>query len=159
MNWLTPQRLIPPASTAPTPCSPHADWLLPDTEPETPAMYRKTIDHLAGYATAKRDAVASMPVRFFIDSMMASAYVGLAIILVNWLGAAPAYRHLIMGASFGVGLGLLFFAGGELFTGRTMYIPHGLFTVPQRPGGSEAIAAIEGVKRLFIGPSGHPSRG
>ena len=36
--------------------------------------------------------------------MMAGAYVGLAIILIYSLcaDAIPAYRHLIMGASFGV---------------------------------------------------------
>jgi hypothetical protein len=91
-------------------------------------MYGETIDHFAHYATAKRDAVATTPVRFFVASMMAGAYIGLAIIRIYSLGAdaAPAYRHLIMGASFGVGLTLVVFAGGELFTGQTMYMTHGL---------------------------------
>jgi nitrite transporter NirC len=91
-------------------------------------MYRETVDHFAHYAVAKRDAAGTTPLRFFVASMMAGAYVGLAIILIYSLGAdaAPAYRHLIMGASFGVGLTLVVFAGGELFTGQTMYMTHGL---------------------------------
>src|SRR3954452_20554206 len=91
-------------------------------------MYRETVDHFAHYAVAKRDAAGSTPFRFFVASMMAGAYVGLAIILISSLGAdaAPAYRHLIMGASFRVGLTLVVFAGGELFTGQTMYMTHGL---------------------------------
>lgn len=91
-------------------------------------MYLKTVDHFARYAVDKRDAVARTPLRFFVASMMAGAYVGLAIILIYSLGAdlPPAFRHLVMGASFGVGLTLVVFAGGELFTGQTMYMTHGL---------------------------------
>jgi nitrite transporter len=91
-------------------------------------MYLETVDHFAHDAAARRDAVATTPLRFFAASMMAGAYVGLAIILIYSLGAdlPPAFRHLVMGASFGVGLTLVVFAGGELFTGQTMYMTHGL---------------------------------
>jgi nitrite transporter len=91
-------------------------------------VYLETVDHFAHYATARRDAVATAPVRFFVASMMAGAYVGLAIILIYSLGTdlPPAFRHLAMGASFGVGLTIVVFAGGELFTGQTMYMTHGL---------------------------------
>ena len=91
-------------------------------------MYLETIDHFAHYAQQKREAAENSPIRFFVASMMAGAYIGLAIILIYTLGAeaAPQYRHLVMGASFGVGLTLVVFAGGELFTGQTMYMSHGL---------------------------------
>jgi nitrite transporter len=91
-------------------------------------MYSESVDHFARSAVKKCEATVNSPLRFFVASMMAGAYVGLAIILIYTLGteAAPEYRHLIMGASFGVGLTLIVFAGGELFTGQTMYMSHGL---------------------------------
>jgi nitrite transporter NirC len=60
--------------------------------------------------------------------MMAGAYVGLGIILIFSIGsdADPAYRGLIMGASFGIALTLVIFAGSELFTGHTMVMSLGL---------------------------------
>src|ERR1700709_1578383 len=104
-------------------------------------MYRETVDHFACYAMAKRDAVAATPMRFSVASMMAGAYVGLAIILIYSLGndLPPAFRHLVMGASFGVGLTLVVFAGGELFTGQTMYMTHGLL---QRRTGVADLARV-----------------
>jgi nitrite transporter NirC len=52
--------------------------------------------------------------------MMAGAYVGLGIILIFCVGsdAEPAYRALIMGASFGIALTLVVFAGSDLFIGN-----------------------------------------
>ena len=104
-------------------------------------MYLETVDHFARGAAAKREAVKSRPIRFFVASMMAGAYVGLAIILIYSLGndLPPAFRHLVMGASFGVGLTLVVFAGGELFTGQTMYMTHGLL---QRRTGVTDLARV-----------------
>jgi nitrite transporter len=64
---------------------------------------------------------------FTISSMMAGAYVGLGIILIFCVGNAvdPSIRPIVMGASFGIALTLVIFAGSDLFTGHTMFMTHG----------------------------------
>ncbi len=90
-------------------------------------MYTDTIDHFANIATNKVEALKQNPLGFFIGSMMAGAYVGFGIILIFVLGTAadPAYQKLVMGTTFGIALTLVVFAGSELFTGHTMYMPIG----------------------------------
>ncbi len=90
-------------------------------------MYMDTIDHFANLAATKVAALKRNPLGFFIGSMMAGAYVGFGIILIFIVGSAadPAYQKLIMGASFGIALTLVVFAGAELFTGHNMYMPLG----------------------------------
>ena len=90
-------------------------------------MYMDTIDHFAKVAAMKVAAMKQNPPGFFIGSMMAGAYVGFGIILIFIVGSAadPSYQKLIMGASFGIALTLVVFAGSELFTGHTMYMPLG----------------------------------
>ncbi len=90
-------------------------------------MYTDTIDHFANVAATKVALLKRNPLGFFIGSMMAGAYVGFGIILIFVVGSAadPAYQKLIMGASFGIALTLVVFAGSELFTGHTMYMPLG----------------------------------
>ncbi|MBI2850440.1 MAG: formate/nitrite transporter family protein [Chloroflexi bacterium] len=87
-------------------------------------MYQDTIDSLAQTASKKLAVLRQNPLGFFVGSMMAGAYVGFGIILIFILGtdAEPAWRKLIMGASFGIALTLVVFAGSELFTGHTMYM-------------------------------------
>ncbi|MCR4303847.1 MAG: nitrite transporter NirC [Gallionella sp.] len=90
-------------------------------------MYLDTIQKFAAAAEARAVAVrASMP-SFFVAAMMAGAYVGLGIILIFSVGAKvdPAWQKLIMGASFGIALTLVVFAGSELFTGHTMIMSFG----------------------------------
>jgi nitrite transporter len=91
-------------------------------------MYLETVDHFAAVAVQKRAFLARTPLGFWLSSMMAGAYVGLGIILIFSIGADvdPAYRALIMGTSFGVALTLVIFAGSDLFTGHTMFMPLGL---------------------------------
>ncbi|SVB36785.1 uncharacterized protein METZ01_LOCUS189639, partial [marine metagenome] len=74
-------------------------------------------------------ALKRNPGGFFVGSMMAGAYVGFGIILIFVLGSAadPQSKKLIMGASFGIALTLVVFAGAELFTGHNMYMPLALF--------------------------------
>ena len=90
-------------------------------------MYADTIDHFANLAATKVEALKRNPLGFFIGSMMAGVYVGFGIILIFIVGSAadPAYQKLVMGASFGIALTLVVFAGAELFTGHTMYMPLG----------------------------------
>ncbi len=90
-------------------------------------MFGDTIDYFAEMASAKVAALKRNPFGFFIGSMMAGAYVGFGIVLIFVVGSAadPAYQKLVMGASFGIALTLVVFAGSELFTGHTMYMPLG----------------------------------
>ena len=67
------------------------------------------------------------PFGYLLASILAGIYVGLGIILIFSIGAPfakldhPALK-LIMGASFGIALTLVVFAGSELFTGNVMYL-------------------------------------
>jgi len=99
-------------------------------------MYLDTVDNFAAVARQKADFLKRSPLGFWISSMMAGAYVGLGIILIFSVGsdADPAYRALIMGASFGIALTLVIFAGSDLFTGHTMFMPMGLFRGRVRAG-------------------------
>ena len=88
-------------------------------------MYEESIDHFADFAQGKVSALKHNPVGFFVGAMMAGAYVGFGIILIFILGgdAEPQSKKLIMGATFGIALMLVVFAGSELFTGHNMYMP------------------------------------
>jgi nitrite transporter NirC len=91
-------------------------------------MYDKTIDQFAALAATKARAMWRDPLGFLIGSAMAGAYVGIGIILIFSVGqnVDPSIRSLVMGASFGIALTLVVFAGSELFTGHTMFMTLGL---------------------------------
>ncbi len=90
-------------------------------------MYLETVDNFADVAAKKSSYLKRSPGAFWVSAMMAGAYVGLGILLIFSIGsdADPAYRGLIMGASFGIALILVIFAGSELFTGHTMFMTIG----------------------------------
>lgn len=90
-------------------------------------MFADTIEHFAKMACVKVAALKQNPLGFFVGSMMAGAYVGFGIILIFIVGSTtePAYQKLVMGTSFGIALTLVVFAGSELFTGHTLYMPIG----------------------------------
>lgn len=90
-------------------------------------MYEDTIDHLANVAASRAKELKQNPLGFFIGSMMAGAHIGFGIILIFILGGAvdPSIQKLVMGTAFGIALTLVVFAGSELFTGHTMYMPLG----------------------------------
>jgi nitrite transporter len=92
-------------------------------------MYIETVDLFAETARKKSDFLKRAPIGFLISAMMAGAYIGLGIILIFSVGsdADPAYRAMIMGGSFGIALTLVVFAGADLFTGHTMFMPLGVF--------------------------------
>ena len=85
-------------------------------------MYHETIRGFVAAGDRKLAQVREAPQRFFIASMLAGAYIGVAILLIFTLGAqAPAeFRKLVMGGAFGLALILVVIAGAELFTGHTM---------------------------------------
>lgn len=70
------------------------------------------------------------PSRYFILSMLAGIYVGFGIVLIFSIGAPLSDAHsaglkALMGASFGIALTLVIFAGSELFTGNNMVMTIG----------------------------------
>ncbi|ORM67815.1 nitrite transporter NirC [Pantoea rwandensis] len=87
-------------------------------------MFTDTLNSCANNAARIVRTAQQSPLAFWISSAMAGAYVGLAIILIFTLGnlADPAWRPLIMGATFGIALTLVIIAGSELFTGHTMFL-------------------------------------
>lgn len=91
-------------------------------------MYEETLNHFALVARKKVDLLQHSPSAFYVGAMMAGAYVGLGIILIFSVAATidPAWQKLVMGASFGIALTLVVFAGAELFTGHTLYMILGL---------------------------------
>ncbi len=90
-------------------------------------MFLETVDQFATVAAAKAAFQRRSPLGFWISSMMAGAYVGLGIILIFCVGANvdPSIRPIVMGASFGIALTLVIFAGSDLFTGHTMFMTFG----------------------------------
>ncbi len=90
-------------------------------------MFLDTVDQFAKTAVAKSAFLRRSPLGFTISAMMAGAYVGLGIILIFCVGNAvdPSIRPIVMGASFGIALTLVIFAGSDLFTGHTMFMTHG----------------------------------
>ncbi|MFY0681645.1 MAG: formate/nitrite transporter family protein [Thalassovita sp.] len=92
--------------------------------------YADTVIGFAELAQKKSASLRSDPVAFVILALKAGAFVGAGILLIFSVGQgveAPV-RPIVMGASFGIALTLVVFAGGELFTGHTMYMTHGLLT-------------------------------
>src|SRR5881394_1149618 len=90
-------------------------------------MFMETVDQFAKTAVAKSEFLQHSPLGFTISSMMAGAYVGLGIILIFCVGANvdPGIRPIVMGASFGIALTLVIFAGSDLFTSHTMFMTFG----------------------------------
>jgi nitrite transporter NirC len=87
-----------------------------------------TCNNFADLAVKKVAAAKGRPFGFFIASMLAGAYVGIALILA-WTcsaGLPPGVRPLVNGSVFGIGLVLVVFAGAEMFTGHVMYMTFGL---------------------------------
>ena len=91
---------------------------------------KTTVDALAGAARSKATLAARDPLRYLVLSALAGAYVGFGIILIFTIGAplaaagAPGTKAL-MGASFGIALSLVVFAGSELFTGNNLVMTLG----------------------------------
>lgn len=90
----------------------------------------ETVAYFAHSAQTRYAMLRGDPLAFAISAMKAGAYVGLGIILIFSVGqeAAPSFRALVMGASFGIALTLVVFAGSDLFTGHAMYGAHAFLT-------------------------------
>ncbi|WP_291729744.1 ATP-binding protein [Leisingera sp. F5] len=92
--------------------------------------YAETVLGFAKVARNKSASLRGDPLAFLILALKAGAFVGAGILLIFSVGQGVegAIRPLVMGASFGIALTLVVFAGAELFTGHTMYMNHGLLT-------------------------------
>lgn len=90
----------------------------------------ESVSAFGDISVSKSAALSNNPLGFWIASMMAGTYVGMGILLIFSVGQTvdPSVRNLVMGASFGIALTLVVFAGSELFTGHTMYMTMGRLT-------------------------------
>ncbi len=93
-------------------------------------MIKTTVGVMEGLSVVKAEALGKSISRYFLLSMLAGIYVGLGIILIFSVGgplhaAGVPVLKLVMGASFGVALTLVIFAGSELFTGNNMIMTIG----------------------------------
>jgi len=99
----------------------------------------ETIAGIAAAARAKANLLRHGPRQYLILSALAGAYVGLGIVLIFAIGAplqaaGSGATKAVMGASFGVALTLVIFAGSELFTGNNLVMTVGALSRTVAPG-------------------------
>jgi nitrite transporter NirC len=90
-------------------------------------MFGEEINKIAETAENKIRYMQSFPAGYLVLSALAGIYVGFGIILIFSIGGpihagAGPFLKLMMGASFGIALSLVIFAGSELFTGSNMIL-------------------------------------
>jgi nitrite transporter NirC len=88
-------------------------------------MYSVDVERMVEMAKKKVKYLALNPMGYLLLSAMAGIYLGFGICLIFSVGApfwadGSAGLKLVMGASFGIALTLVIFAGSELFTGNNM---------------------------------------
>lgn len=89
-------------------------------------MYKESIETVIQNTLKRKELLDQSLFRYLVSAGMAGAYVGLGIVLIFSIGA-PLFAikspltSIAMGASFGIALTLVIFAGAELFTGNNMY--------------------------------------
>jgi nitrite transporter len=88
-------------------------------------LYTDTIEALVDAGTHKVSAIRQNLLGFLVGAAMAGAYVGFGDILMFSVTAHTdaAWIRLLSGAVFSAALTIVIFAGSELFTGTTMYMP------------------------------------
>lgn len=93
-------------------------------------MVTETVKLFAAASVKKLESLNDSISRYFVLSMLAGIYVGFGIILIFSIGGplsgiGDVGLKALMGASFGVALTLVIFAGSELFTGNNMVMAIG----------------------------------
>ncbi len=89
-------------------------------------MFKSEMQKIADASEKKIEYMKKSPLGYLILSALAGIYLGFGITLIFSIGGpiadagGGAYLKLIMGASFGIALSLVIFAGSELFTGNNM---------------------------------------
>lgn len=94
-------------------------------------MYENDLMAVGAASRSKVDLYEKNKVGYLISSMFAGLFVGLGIMLIFSIGGlltsgGSAGTKVVMGASFGVALSLVIFAGAELFTGNNFVMAIGL---------------------------------
>jgi len=107
----------------------------------------ETIVKLAAAARAKAALLRHGPWQYLVLSALAGAYVGLGIVLIFAIGAplqagGSGAVKAVMGASFGVALTLVIFAGSELFTGNNLVMTVGALSRTVTPGALARVWAV-----------------
>ncbi|MGB9678746.1 MAG: formate/nitrite transporter family protein [Thermoanaerobacteraceae bacterium] len=93
-------------------------------------MYKDSINQISETALKKVSFAKSNLLGYIISSMLAGIFVGIGIILTFSIAAPFSKENLpviksLMGASFGVALTIVIFAGSELFTGNNLVMTIG----------------------------------
>jgi nitrite transporter NirC len=105
-------------------------------------MFDTTIAQLADSGVQRAHQARTRPLSFLIGSAMAGAYVGFGAILMFTVGAHadPAWARIVMGSVFALGLTLITFAGGHLFTGYAMLMA--LAWLRRKASGAEVLGTL-----------------
>ena len=116
-------------------------------------MEHETIATMAAAARAKAGLLRQGPRQYLVLSALAGAYVGLGIVLIFAIGAplqaaGSGATKAVMGASFGVALTLVIFAGSELFTGNNMVMTVGALSRTVTLGALARVWALSFVGNL-----------
>jgi len=109
-------------------------------------MEHETIAVMATAARGKAALLHNSLRQYLVLSALAGAYVGLGIVLIFAIGAplqasGSGATRAVMGASFGVALTLVIFAGSELFTGNNLVMTVGALSGTVSLGGLARIWA------------------
>ena len=88
-------------------------------------MHTVDLERMVHMAKKKVDYQQTSPFGYVVLAILAGVYLGFGITLIFSVGApfaaeGSAAVKLVMGASFGIALTLIIFAGAELFTGNNM---------------------------------------
>lgn len=117
-------------------------------------MTEASVQAAAEAARTKAEYLRRQPLGYLILSALAGVYVGFGIVLIFAIGApllaagSPAAK-LAMGASFGVALSLVVFAGAELFTGNNMVMTIGALRRTTSPGALSRVWVVSFVGNLL----------
>ena len=117
-------------------------------------MTEASVQAAAEAARVKAEYLRRQPLGYLILSILAGVYVGFGIVLIFAIGAplmavgSPAAK-LAMGASFGVALSLVVFAGAELFTGNNMVMTIGALRRTASPGALSLIWVLSYIGNLL----------
>lgn len=89
------------------------------------------VKKFAGLAEGKADVLKRYPAKFFIRAIMAGVFVGAAMIFSNavtntFLESDPAFGKFMAAIVFSLGVLLIIFVGGELFTGNNLTMMFGV---------------------------------
>ena len=89
-------------------------------------MYKTEVQKISDASVKKIAFMKKSPLSYILLSALAGIYLGFGIVLIFSISGpiaaagGEAYLRLIMGATFGIALSLVVFAGSELFTGNNM---------------------------------------